>query len=91
MKGLKHDGRKRDIWSLGICLYILYYDNIPFKCPIKEDIPFEIERGRIFFPANDDVSPELKSLILSCLQLKPKNRPSISEIENHPWFNLLIK
>lgn len=86
LKSVEHDGRPRDIWSLGICLYILYYGLIPYKCPIKEDIPFEIERGRIFFPANDDVSPDLKNLILSCLQLCPKNRLSIQEIEDHIWL-----
>ncbi|KAM4836728.1 serine/threonine-protein kinase pim-1-like [Thomomys bottae] len=50
--------------------------------PIEHDE--EMVRGHVFF--RQTVSSECRHPIRRCLALRPSDRPSFEEIQNHPWM-----
>ena len=81
-----YDGKKADVWSLGIILFILLSGLFPFDDNLnRTEIIFDkIVAGDFFMPSylSSEVSPLLKSM----LHKDPKKRPSVEEILKHPWF-----
>ena len=88
-----YDGKKVDIFSLGVLILNLntgkqifeVYKEKVFKLIKKKE--YEkfwnlIEKG------NQDLklTPEFKDLIISMLDYNPNNRPDISDVLNHPYF-----
>jgi serine/threonine protein kinase len=60
---------KCDIWSLGIIFYQILFGQFPKL----KDMRFE------------DISPELKDMILSMLMVDPDDRISSEQLIKHPW------
>jgi serine/threonine protein kinase/Tfp pilus assembly protein PilF len=67
-----------DVWALGVILYELTSGRHPFARPDAED--FQVIRGIQFSNPEDlshivpEISPELKSVIASCLEKNPGTR-----------------
>jgi serine/threonine protein kinase len=78
---LPFDGRKADIWSLGVLLYVLFARQLPFPDSQK------ISPAKISYKGIPDVVAEL---ISSMLQLRPTSRPTISEIRSHRAFDRVV-
>ena len=66
------------VWTLGVLLYSLVHNDIPFQT--AEDIK------KMKLIISDAISPELRSLIKMCLALAPSARPTLLEILKHPWM-----
>ena len=48
-----------------------------------------IQKGNFNFTENwNHVSEEAKDLVLKLLDLNPDKRPSMSEVNDHPWMNI---
>jgi len=77
--------KKGDIWSVGICLYILLNGTAPFKGNIREQLFQAILLDQIEF-VNKDISSDAKDLVMKLLQKDPKKRINVSEALSHPWI-----
>ena len=74
-----------DSWQLGLLIYYLLFQNHPFQfnkktkeinyeLEIPENLNFEISKNEII------IYKKLNDLIISCLDNKFENRPSMKEI-----------
>jgi len=79
------DGKKADIWALGILLYIMLVGYFPFDGETIEECFIDILKNELTFPSY--ISTESKLLIKLMLNSNPSKRPCISSIINNSWFN----
>ena len=70
-------GRKTDIWALGVTLFAMVFNRLPFLGQNEYFVMENIRTQPVEFPTNKEVSPELSSLILFILEKSPQKRPSI--------------
>ncbi|KAL2084519.1 hypothetical protein ACEWY4_020037 [Coilia grayii] len=77
LKGKYHAG-PATVWSVGVTLYSIVSGFLPFGSPRQ------IIRGKLRF--DTFLSQECCDLIRWCLSPKPADRPSLEQIELHPWL-----
>lgn len=70
---------KADIWALGVLLYNMCCQKLPFEANSLPLLALRILRGN-YPPIVGPYSKELKSLIGSMLQVDQKKRPSAIDI-----------
>ena len=77
-----------DIWSIGVCIYILLIGRPPFE---TNDVKLTYKRIRTInfsFPQNEKISNPARELIESILVLEPHKRPSLEEILKSDFMNM---
>ena len=87
LKSGPYKGTLADIWSMGICLYIMVCGDFPFEGEEYQDLV-----KNIFFKSfevKEYVSPLFKDLIYKILEKNPKKRLTIQQIKNHPWMHII--
>ena len=88
----KYDGYLTDIWSLGICLYIMLFEQLPFikgEKTDRESFYRDLKNEELIFPEDDEVSNELKDLLKKILEKNPNKRITLEQIKQHPWLHLI--
>ena len=84
------DGKKADVWSLGVCLYAILTGKFPFDSLVEDDTKYkEIVFDKIVnhdYELPSYLSTGARSLIQSMLHPVPANRPSIESILTDLWF-----
>ncbi|XP_057614313.1 putative sperm motility kinase W [Chionomys nivalis] len=78
-----YDGKKADVWSVGVLLYFMTTGHHPFKGSTLEETKKNIAIGMYDIPAH--ISGQLENLIHQILTVIPERRPSIEDIQHHPW------
>ncbi|XP_021053334.1 LOW QUALITY PROTEIN: putative sperm motility kinase W [Mus pahari] len=78
-----YDGKKADVWSLGMLLYFITTGHYPFSGSTMKEMEEKIATGTYDIPTH--VSGQLENLIHQILTVPPEMRPSIEDIERHPW------
>ncbi|KAK8875949.1 hypothetical protein M9Y10_006127 [Tritrichomonas musculus] len=79
-------GTSVDIWSLGIIIYAITFGNLPFENQNYSLLFHLITSSNPPFPNSDRISNNLVDLIKKLLIKDPKQRISIEEIKQHPFF-----
>lgn len=84
-QGLKYDGPKADIWSLGVVLYVLVCGSLPFDGPTLHALRNVVIDGKFRIPYF--MSQDCEHLIRHMLVVEPEKRLTISQIEKHKWLS----
>ena len=89
IRGVEYRGINTDIWSSGIILYLMLCKKFPFNDKNNSKLYQKILSGKFIIP--NYLSNEAKDIIIKLLKVNPQERISMSEIKNHPWFNIINK
>ncbi|KAJ5946041.1 G2-specific protein kinase nimA [Penicillium verhagenii] len=81
---------RSDIWAVGCIMYELCAKEPPFNARTHIQLVQKIREGK-FAPLPDFYSPELKSVIGSCLRVNPDHRPDTAALINLPIIRLMRK
>lgn len=92
--GDSYDGKKADVWSFGLSLYIMIYGQNPFISEMQEGTYFEqcvkisqlIVNKEIEYEKNPPISADLLEVFHAILNKDPSKRASISEALKLKWF-----
>jgi serine/threonine protein kinase len=82
--GGPYDGRKADVWSLGVLLFTMVTGLLPWSSRNQVELFRQIREEVIEIPTT--VSPALQELLRRMLERNTVARPSIAEVCNDPWF-----
>ncbi|PFH36462.1 atypical MEK-related kinase (incomplete catalytic triad) [Besnoitia besnoiti] len=82
------DGRSRDLWSLGVCLYCLLLGRPPFYAGGDTGLALvaAIMSEDIVFPEYRHVSEDVKDLLRGLLSKDPRTRLTSEQARAHPWM-----
>jgi serine/threonine protein kinase len=86
IKEKNYSGKEADIWALGITLYNLTFEELPFHGNSFMEVFTNITENDIKFPEKK-INGELKNMISRILVKDPELRIGIEEIKNHPWLD----
>jgi len=78
--------KKSDMWSLGVCIFIMLNGQAPFKGSSKNEL-----FNNILFQNNIEfttrgISDEAKDFVMQLLQREPKLRLTVDEALQHQWI-----
>lgn len=87
--GMPYDGKKVDVYALGVTLYVLIHGRYPFYSEDQKVMYEMIWRDDPVF--DDDISVACVDLLQRMLTKQPHQRPSIDEVKKHPWVREFIQ
>lgn len=79
-----YDGKKSDIWALGVTFYVMLTGSFPFMARSKAELFQQIKRDRVMLPGSFD--SDLKFLIYAMTSVDPENRKTASELLKLPIY-----
>lgn len=83
--GLKYEGEKTDIWSLGVVLFAFICGYLPFEDPSTSHLYRKILTADYEIPS--EVPEAASDLIMRMLTINPQQRITVEEIKQHRWYN----
>jgi serine/threonine protein kinase len=85
LHGEMYDGRKSDMWSIGIIIFVMAVRALPWSSSDPAGIIAEISEGRVALPP--DFPLEIAGIIRMCTSLNPNERPTPTQVLDLPWMN----
>lgn len=79
-----YDGKKADVWSLGVILYVLLAGFLPFDESTIVVLFDKIQKAEYSYPSW--FSPEVREVLDRILIVDPKKRITLKELKVHPWL-----
>lgn len=79
---------RADLWSVGCVVYEAFFGEPPFKTQSLTQLMECLRKAEIKWPA--PISIECKSLLENLLKRDPKQRPTWSQIKDHPYVRDIL-
>ncbi|TPX48398.1 hypothetical protein SeMB42_g00023 [Synchytrium endobioticum] len=85
---IEYEPEPVDVWAIGIILYVMYYNAIPWKMAVRSDgrYKYYLEHKNSSFWPIDRLSPGPRRLLYRMLDPNPETRIKISEMVEDDWF-----
>lgn len=88
---------KVDVWALGVILFKIVFNSVPFHATSLSDLYHRIVTQELVFPSSTHSScptckvllPQVKELLATMLNKDPNLRPTVSEASKHLLFSTL--
>jgi serine/threonine protein kinase len=78
-----YDGRRVDVWALGVVLYVMVTGSLPWATDSAAHLCDDILHGEL--ASNPVIRPELEELLKRMISVDPAARPSMNEIAENAW------
>lgn len=83
---LQPHSERVDVWSLGICLYVMVTGTFPFLANNYEDLEEKVLFDPV--PVFCGVSEEFTHLLHALMHKDPHQRLSLAQVRHHKWFKI---
>lgn len=80
-----HDGRKSDVWALGVTLWAFAFGRMPFFTADLASLFDTIAEGLYAFPESPAVTDGARAFVARALMRSPDDRPFAAELATDPW------
>jgi hypothetical protein len=77
----RYNGEKACVWTLGVCLYFLLFQEYPFRS--KADIV----NGRSHLPHQSSMDNDAYQTVRQCLHGNEYRRPRLVQLQYLSWLN----
>ena len=84
--GGSYDALATDAWGCGAVLHAMLFGGPPFPASSFEQLVNQANRPHAHLRLPEGLNPELGTLIRSLLRLDPKQRCTLPQVAQSPWF-----
>jgi serine/threonine protein kinase len=82
---------KADLWSVGVIMYRLLYNSLPYTGQSWAELANNIKTLPLTFPVNVDIGDDARDLLMRLLRRDPYERISWEEFFTHSFFTNPIR